>query len=214
MARALQRSRFRTYYWPRWIFRLPYLVFSLLLSRLTRLGGYRGIRICSFTLSHISGEAFTGRTIEALQLVERTDPRRFRRIQRQIRVIAHGELESGACYERLGRFCIIDFSRYDFTKNHDWYLHCYASTLVHEATHGAVYSDYVGYTKRNRLRIEKLCHTEERRFLKKLDEPDRAWSEQIAGTFDEEYFLKYFSKNWLSRLGTILKRISELRRDA
>ena len=214
MARALQRTRFYTYYWPRWFFKLPYIAFSLLLCRLTRLGGYRGIRISSFTLSHISGEEFTGRTIEALQLVERTDPVRFRRIQRQIRFIVHAELRSGACYQRLGRFCFIDFTRYDFSKDHDWYLYSYASTLVHEATHGAVYSDYVAYTKRNRLRIEKLCHTEERRFLQNLDVPERAWSEQIAGAFDEQYFLKYFSSNWRSRSRIIKTRISEVRRDA
>ena len=202
------------YYWPRWIFQLPHFAFSLLLSRLTGVGSYRGISICSFTLSQVSGKEFMRRTLEALQLVERTDSRRFRRIQRQIRFIIHAELESGACYRRLGRICVVDFSRYDFTKDHDWYLYCYASTLVHEATHGAIYSGYVTYAKRNRLRIEKLCHMEERRFLQKLDVPDRAWSEQILGVFDEEYFLKYFGRNWLSRLRIILKRISEVRKDA
>ena len=76
--------------------------------------------------------------------------------------------------------------RYNFPKDHDWYLRCYAATLVHEATHGAIYSRYIGHTRRNRLRIERLCHTETLRFLRRLDKPDRVWSEQIAGVFDEE----------------------------
>lgn len=214
MARSLQKARFWIYYLPRCVFELPLLAFSLLLSRLTGLGSYGGITICSFTLSQVSGREFLGRTIDALQLVERTDPRRFRRIQRQIRFIVHAELDSGACYRRFGRSCDVDFTRYDFVKDHDWYLYCYASTLVHEATHGAVYSGFVSYTKRNRLRIEKLCHTEERRFLKNLDVPGRAWSDQIAGVFDEQYFLNYFSTSWLSRLRIRMKRISEVRKHA
>jgi len=214
MALWLQRTRFWLYYWPRYVFQLPHLAFSLLLSRLTALGNYRGITICSFSLSNVPGSEFITRTLEALQLVERIDPRRFRRIQRQIRFILHAELESGACYRRLGRFCLVDFNRYDFVKDHDWYLYCYASALVHEATHGAIYSACVAHTKRNRLPIEKLCHTEERRFMQNFDVPERAWSDQIPGVFDEQYYLKYFSANWLSRVRSRKKRISEVRKDA
>jgi hypothetical protein len=214
MARSLQKARFWIYYWPRWALQLPFPAILLPVGRRTALGSYGGITICSATFSQISGKQFLERTIEALQLVERIDPRRFRRIQQHIRFIVHGELASGACYWRLGRVCIVDFGRYDFATDHDWYLHSYASALVHEATHGAIYSRYIAYLARNRLRIEKLCHTEERRFLQGLDTPDRSWSDQLAGVFDEQYFVQYFSANWLSRMRGMRKRIAEVRKDA
>jgi hypothetical protein len=123
-------------------------------------------------------------------------------------------LYSGFGWVQLSKLAQNRLSSESQAKDHDWYLYCYASTLVHEATHGAIYSGYVTYTKRNRLRIEKLCHTEERRFLQNLDAPDRSWPDQIAGVFDEQYFLQYFSANWLSRVRIIWKRISEVRKDA
>lgn len=214
MAHALQKARFWIYYWPRWLWELPFPAILLPIGRWTALGSYRGIDICSVTFSQIPGSQFLEQTLEALHLVERVDPRRFRRVQRHIRFVVHTELASGACYNRLGRVCMVDFSRYDFAKDHDWYLHSYASTLVHEATHGEVYSRYVTYSKHNRLRIEKLCHTEERRFLRALDTPDRSWSDQIAGVFDEQYFVQYFSANFLSRARILRKRVSEVRKDA
>jgi hypothetical protein len=105
----------------------------------------------------------------------------------------------------------VDYLRYDFSSDHDWCLYCYASALVHEATHGAVYSHYVGITRRNYLRIEALCTTEERRFLARLDTPERCWSQQIA-EFDEQYFLRYYNESWLSRIAGLWRRISEARK--
>src|SRR5262249_5862184 len=110
------------------------------------------------------------------------------------------------------RMCEVDYNRYDFATNHDWYLRCYASTLVHEATHGEIFSRYVIGSVRNRLRIEKLCHSEERRFLRRLDTPDRLWSEQIAGEFDEQYYSRYYSAGWLSKRLGVLRRLREVRR--
>jgi hypothetical protein len=217
MARALQKARFRLCYWPRWVLQVPFAAILVPASRRRVLGNYRGINICSgsfSSFSRIPGSEFLQRTLEALELVERFDARRFRRIQQEVQFIVHAELRSGADYRRPGRFCVVDFTRFDFAKDHDWYLRCYAAALVHEATHGALYSRYVGYTRRNRLRIERLCHSEELRFLKRLDTPDRYWSVQIAGVFNEQYYSQYYGANWFSRLRTIRQRISDVRRDA
>jgi hypothetical protein len=113
---------------------------------------------------------------------------------------------------RPERFCLVDYYRYEFAKNHDWYLHCYAAALVHEATHGSVYSHYVPVLERNRLRIERLCRTEEIRFLRRLDTPDRCWSEQIAGAFNEQWFSDYYNRPWFSRAISRWKRIAEVKK--
>jgi hypothetical protein len=90
-------------------------------------------------------------------------------------------------------------------------LRCYAATLVHESTHGAIYSRYIGNTRGNRLRIERLCYAEQLRFLKRLDTPGRLWSEQIAGVFDENYFVQYYRASRVSQLRTLFRRIADVR---
>ena len=44
----------------------------------------------------------------------------------------------------------------------------FATVLVHEATHAVLESRSIKYTPEFRSRIEKLCVTEENRFLKRL----------------------------------------------
>ena len=211
MGRAFQKVRFRLHHWPQWLLDLPFAAFLVPATRRSALGTHRGIAIAGASFSRGSGPEFLKRTIEALELVNRFDARRFRRVQQEIRFIIHAELPSGADYRRVGRFCCVDYTRYDFGKDHDWYLRCYAAALVHEATHGAIYSRHVGYTRRSRLRIEKLCHTEELRFLRRLDTPDQLWSEQIAGSFNEQYYLQYYRAGLFSRVRTIRQRIREVR---
>jgi hypothetical protein len=214
MVGPLRKVRFYLYHW-RWLFNvpIPFAALEALGYRSTGQGEYKGIRIYSFSFSRTEPAAFLQPTLEALQLVERVDARRFRRIQREIRFIIHSELPSGAVYIRPGRYCHVDYTRYDFAKGHEWYLRSSAATLVHEATHGAVYSRYVAYTRRYRLRIERLCHSEELKFLRRLDTPDRSWSAEIAGVFDEQYFLRYFGATWVSKWRIMGQRISEVRKD-
>src|ERR1044071_2417959 len=174
MSHVLSRFRFRLYYWPRWLVELPFPAIICPICRRTALSGYRGISICQASFSRFSSKKFLESTLEVLKLIERVDPRRFRRIQKHVRFIVHSELASGACYKRLARWCAIDYSRYDFTEDQDWSLLSYASALVHEATHGEIFSRYIISSARTRVRIEKLCHTEERRFLRHLDTPQRS----------------------------------------
>ena len=141
MGRPLQRFKFCLYYWPRWFLSIPFIAVPIFAYARSALGEYRGIKVCSFSVSKIPSSEFLARTLEALQLIERVDARRFRRIQQEIQFIVHGELLVGAEYDRLGRVCTVDFTYYDFEKNYKWYLWSYAGALVHEATHGAVYGD-------------------------------------------------------------------------
>ena len=91
MARAVQKVRFALHHWPRCVLGLPFAAILIPASRRTALGTYRGISICSSSFSRVPGPEFVQCTTEALELVERFDQRRFKRIQQEIRFIGtHG----------------------------------------------------------------------------------------------------------------------------
>src|SRR5690348_2743535 len=83
-------------------------------------------------------DGFVTFTKQALNLIERTDPRRYRRVEREIRYIVNTYLVSSAEYRRGIRRCSVDFARYKVDPSHpryEWYLASFACTLIHEATH-------------------------------------------------------------------------------
>ena len=133
---------------------------------------------------------FYSDTVTALELIKSADPRRYRRLQREVRFITNMEkIEQlgWASYNRSWRSCEVDYRRMNTDReSRDWSLRAYAATLVHEATHGAIYSRYIAYVPRLRARIEKLCVTEANRFVKRLDTPEVCWSESLACPFDEK----------------------------
>jgi len=184
----MRRLRYRLWYWSRyWL--------GLLAAPVLR-GGYwlmkkdsssfEGIWIVDSSIRGRDRAGFNTDTVAALDLIQRVDPRRFARIQREIEFIVHSEsLGSRGTYKRAERTCYIDYSRFEFSDNTEWNLWLYASTLVHEATHGAIDSRFVGYTPRLRARIERLCHTEQQRFVRLADTPERSWSDSLLGPFDE-----------------------------
>jgi hypothetical protein len=186
-------------------------LFKRLLA-LAQLGSYQGINICSASFNRSNDTEFCEQTIKALRLIEQVDPRRFRRIQDEVKTILNCELLAGGRYRRLGRICEVDFRRYDFARDDQWYLHCYSVMLVHEATHGAIYSRYIVYTRATRARIERICETEARWFAKKLDTPEHRWSDRIVGPFDErEWHPAWYTGKFRQAIQS-LKRIRDVRR--
>ena len=213
MPNSFRKLRFWLVCLPRWMVDMPQTLILCAACKRTALSTYKGITIAVASWSRSSEATFLASTIEALQLVERTDPRRFKRIQQHVRYIVHADLPSSACYNRLGRICLLDYRRYRFQENHDWYLYCYASILVHEATHGAINSYYIPDIKPTHLRLEKLCHLEERRFLQRLATENQSWVQKVAGEFDEQYYSEYYNRNWFAKWQKIWKRIRQVRKD-
>ena len=193
---------------------IVYQIAAILCSLLHRhrLGSYKGIDISSASFNRSNDAEFLEHTIQALQMIESVDARRFRRIQREVRFIVNCELNSGASYRRIGHICNVDFRRYDFGRDAEWYLRCYASTLVHEATHGAIYSQHVAYTRKTRSAIEKLCHTEEYKFARRLDTPERCWSEQIIGPFDERRWYSFWYSGFFRHEIRFWRRVIDVQR--
>jgi hypothetical protein len=171
-----------------------------------------GIKLCDVSQRAKVDDRFLVDTRAALQLIKSVDPRRYRRVQREIESIVNCEALVFAGYSRTNKICQIDYGRHTETGDAEWYTWYYASVLVHEATHGAIYSRQVDYTPALRVRIERLCRKEQKRFATKCDTPERHWSDALVGEFDE----KDWHRSWYSpisqRFIDLVKRIRESRR--
>ncbi len=113
---------------------------------------------------------FKSTLLEALQLIRDCDPRRFARVQRLIRWVMNFGLGQGkvADYNPETRTCTIDFLEPKDEVDRLWGSIHYPRTMIHEATHGAIFSRGIAYTAALRARIEGLCIAEENRFLRRV----------------------------------------------
>ena len=182
----MRRFRYRVGYgWRHWRALLLAPLMRGLLRRWAQ-GSAGGIAILDFGRRRHVEPRFVPDTVAALRLIEAVDPRRFRRIRREIDIILNREGLSAGSYNRPWRTCEIDYGRIGHPDQHpEWYRWWYAGLLVHEATHGALYSRRIPYTGALRARIERLCCTEQRRFAARADTEGRRWSEVLAPPFDE-----------------------------
>ena len=185
-----------------------------LVSRLGRQTSFEGIRIVAPPGNRGEEEApFLRHTVGTLRLVQSMDLRRFRRLQREITVIEDDPSLALGIYCRPGRRCSIDFARYDaqmWEQDPEWGQWVYATTLIHEATHGALYSRHILYTPELRTRIERLCCTEARRFATRADREDRQWSDALVPPFDETRWHKSWRSTRWQRVKGLIARYREV----
>jgi hypothetical protein len=131
----------------------------------------------------------SARIVAALRFIKQQDLRRFRRIQREIRiVVVMTNRKSTGQYQRTGRLCLIDMIQIDKKiasviaglqdesqlggrkpgrpgeRIARIKLGWVSSVLIHEATHGTLESKHIPYVPTTKERIESLCNAEARRF--------------------------------------------------
>jgi hypothetical protein len=170
-------------------------------------GEHCGIKLADLNWNEADDSAFVEKTKQALDLIRDLDPRRFARVQRHIDYICNKELECGGKYYPCN-VCLVDFGRFDFARNPDWSLYMYSSLFVHEATHGLLHARGFRRTKRNWKQIERICQSEENRFLSRIDSP---WGDQLCRPFDPA---EWDLGSWLTRAMTRSRRIGEERKKA
>ena len=170
---------------------------------------YKGIVLCDLNFNDADDYDFLRRTKEALDLIEARDPRRFRRVQQEVRYITNIELNSCGTYRLSTKCCSVDFGKYPFDKNADWYRCCYAGLLVHEATHGSLFAKGFPYNPSNREQIERICHAEAQRFMRRAAPH---WSEALSKGFDlSRWHFAWHASKW-QQLRGILVRIKQSRK--
>jgi len=103
----------------------------------------------------------------ALHLIKAQDELRFARLNREIRLIVHLPVKTGAQYSRLTKTCSVDLRKMLKAEDRQWSFGTLACILVHESTHGYLYTRRIVQTGRNYPRVERLCCNEMRRFAKK-----------------------------------------------
>ena len=103
----------------------------------------------------------------ALDLAERKDPRRFRRICRYLKGIVSLPVNSEAGYIPQLQACAVRFQPPSSKDKLPKWAAWYAAILVHEATHGLVHTRGIPYEE-HKERIERLCFKEQNRFLRRL----------------------------------------------
>ena len=126
-----------------------------------------GIRVGVVVPSHMDSEMCYGRTLYALQLIERTVPYRWQRLRRDVReVLCFGTGRSSAlgAYVAWSRTCLIDPRHVLDPAASPLDL---AATILHEATHARVTGKGVKGAL-TRERVEALCRRAERDLLEKF----------------------------------------------
>jgi hypothetical protein len=120
-----------------------------------------------FEVAQLAGndpsEVLFGKVRTALGIISRSDPRRFKRLQQDVRrILLLDAGEAAGMYWHELRACVLDLSYIrEFPPEY------IASTLVHEGTHARLRRRF-RYPPQLRKRIEALCISQEIRFASRL----------------------------------------------
>lgn len=122
------------------------------------------------------GRAICLREIEAaLRLIHDCDPRRFRRIKKDIDgIFVYKATGALGCFHASIRLVTL---RFDYIVSPSNSTAEIASTLVHEGTHARLDALGFDYTPERRARIEAICTRSEIAFARRLPDPEGLFEE-------------------------------------
>ena len=211
-----RRLRYHANYWTD-VFFLPAARLIEWVLRTDVAESVDGIGLVNMSLNAQPDADFLPATQDALALIRRTDPRRYRILVREFRYIVNTALhDTVASYDRRLRTCYVDFSRFRLGKDpphYEWSLAFYAAALVHEATHGRLHSLCIPYNSTTQVRVERLCCTEERRFVRRIESDTYDFS-TLLPPFDEAEWLSRRKQGWIRKLKDLVQRVSESNQQA
>jgi len=121
------------------------------------------------TRGDIESDAVFGRIDAALSLIERYDPRRFRRFQRDTSVLTVSRYPCRGAYLSQSRTCIVELT---FAVNPAFTPGQIAATIVHEGMHARLYAMRVAKGGDRAAREERICREAEIAFGRAI--PDGA----------------------------------------
>ena len=108
-----------------------------------------------------------GRIDAALSLIERYDPRRFRRFQRDTSVLTVSRYPCRGAYLSQSRTCIVELT---FAVNPAFTPGQIAATIVHEGMHARLYAMRVAKGGDRAAREERICREAEIAFGRAIPE--------------------------------------------
>jgi hypothetical protein len=154
---------------------LPHIICTSITRILFEPKVFGGVQVLDGIAMHQS--TFNEVVTDSLEFLAASDPRRFRRVQREIKLVLHIPSRTKvATYVRPLKLCHLDLELILPLQPKEA-IGIVASILVHEATHGACSSKGVCANPRNIRRIERLCYLEQNRFLIRVGMDPIPWDE-------------------------------------
>jgi hypothetical protein len=123
------------------------------------------------------GDEFFRTIHAALDFLQEHDRIRFARVLKEIKVIMDMPTPGGAAYRRIGKMCFVDLRLYPLSSHWEESVILVARDIVHEATHGVLYSRKIIQTRRNHVRVEEVCHRQEMRFGQRIGVQLGGWDQ-------------------------------------
>ena len=174
------------------------------------------LHVSGVDVGHAAADAFAT-VSEALNIIYEVDPKRLRRIQRDVKYLLVTDAPSSA-YLALSRTCLL--SRRLVGRRHPVRV---ALTIVHEATHARIASAGIISRDSLRARIEKRCVAEQVALLMKLRDAGYGGTEAWATYLEERLRRPWWTPDevlrrkemmlqehgaprWLLRLNALLNR--------
>jgi len=128
----------------------------------------------------------------AVHLIAECEPIRFKRVRAEIRSIVNALAIAGSTYGRPLRVCSVDF-RYS-PDDQEMAVKLLAAALIREATVGHLVSRGVLRIRRNRLRFDRLCCEEARRFLQRLGMTSTPYDPECLTTLPRDMYWRLAAK--------------------
>jgi hypothetical protein len=124
----------------------------------------------------------------ALHLIEFYDVRRFVQIQQNIKsIFIFGDPTARGRWHQELQMCELDEV---FVRDEETSVAQIASVIVHETTHARLMRFGFGYEEPKRVRIEHICFSAQRAFVRRLPNADELLTEieETKSYYDEAYF--------------------------
>jgi hypothetical protein len=175
------------------------------MQRTSEVARFEGIVIADF---RNKSSHFRDTVLAALKLIKVSDARRFARVKRHLKWIVNSTLRvpGMAEYYHPTQTCRMDFVEPTPGSDAGYPIGSCASTLVHEATHGVVACRGIAYSKKLRSRIERLCVTEEQRFLIHLTITQPALASSLYFEYDPARWKESWAITRFQDLAAVLRR--------
>lgn len=170
-------------------------------------GDFEGFQ---FSSMHDEKDTFIRVIRKSLCLVREHDPRRFRRVTEQVRILADVGLQAGprsASYLHRIKVVQVDFEMNESKGDEMYHAAYYAGVIIHEATHGFIEDRGFKYTPKYRKQIERICCAEQNRFLVRLRRSFPGLPESMIRAFDPSAWNETWSSSRLKRV------LADYRRD-
>lgn len=167
-------------------------------------GDYSSIGISCFITDN---NVFYNFIYDTLKIIKQHDEKRYLRVINELNWIVNTRRIKVDCgeYKHSIKLCSIHCN-FSVEQTLDDKIY-FASLIIHEATHGYLASKGFEYTKETRVQIERICVTEQNRFLANIADKHPDISKKYIREFNPELWQESWNSSRLTKFKTEITRI-------